>query len=291
MRRSIILFAVMIAALITMACGITVNIPVDRIVTGPTQTEDILIEPPDAEVIDLTIEFGAGELKIRPAKEGSSSQAALVSGTAKYNVDDLKPEISVEDETVRLTTGELEIKGIPRMSDEVENRWDLELGNFLMRLKINSGAYQGDMDLGGLPIRELEVTDGAADVSLRFSSPNPVEMDRLRYQTGASNVTLSDLANANFTSLVFRSGAGNYKLDFSGELKRDAVASIESGFSQLVIVIPEGMTARINTSGLMNVQTSGDWEIQNDAYLTGNGGPVLTINVDLGAGNLELQIR
>ena len=67
---------------------------------------------------------------------------------------------------------------------------------------------------------------------MKFPKLNRVEMDSLYYQTGASNVHLSDLANANFASMVFRSGAGNYTLDFSGELQRDAEVKIESGISQ-----------------------------------------------------------
>jgi hypothetical protein len=115
-------------------------------------------------------------------------------------------------------------------------------------------------------------------------------MDRLRYQTGASNVALFGLANANFKSLLFRSGAGNYELDFSGTLLRDAVATVESGFSQVVIIVPVGTTARINTNGgLMNVKYSGGWEKDGETYLLGSGGPVLTINVEMGAGNLQLK--
>jgi len=115
-------------------------------------------------------------------------------------------------------------------------------------------AYSGDIELGGLALKSLDVTDGAAEVSMRFSSPNLVEMDRLRYQTGASEVTLHGLANANFTSLIFRSGAGNYILDFSGSLTRDAVATVESGFSQIVIIVqkerrPESSQRRFDECG------------------------------------------
>jgi hypothetical protein len=161
-----------------------------------------------------------------------------------------------------------------------------------MRLTINAGAYQGRMELGGLALKSLEVSDGAADVRLEFSDPNTVEMETLRYTTGASNVELSGLANANFTSMIFRSGAGDYTLDFSGELQRDAVATVESGISQLTIIIPEGTAARvIFKGGFANVSASSDWSRSGDAYVLEADGPVLTINVDMGAGNLDLRIK
>jgi len=53
-------------------------------------------------------------------------------------------------------------------------------------------------------------------------------METLRYVTGASNLKLSNLANANFASMIFEAG-GNYSLDFSGELRQDAVVTIEAG--------------------------------------------------------------
>ena len=290
MSKAMILFFVVAIIMTSMACGLTIDLPIDRIVTGPAQTEEILIPAPETEGIDLTLNFGAGELKIKHAQ--GISDVPFIKGTAVYNVPDFKPEIEVESNKVSLTTGQLELRGFPSLNDDVINRWDLELGNTPMNLEINSGAYKGDLNLGGVPLKSLDITDGAADVRLRFSSPNPLEMDRLRYQTGASNVQLSGLANANFSSLVFRSGAGNYRLDFSGLLNRDAVANIESGFSQLELVVPNGTTAKVITGGgLMNVDYSGGWEKEGNNYLLGSEKPVLTINVDMGAGNLVLLTK
>jgi hypothetical protein len=134
------------------------------------------------------------------------------------------------------------------------------------------------------------VTDGAADVRLNFSQPNPAEMTTFRYTTGASNVTLKGLANANFAALIFRSGAGNYTLDFSGALRRDATVTLESGVSKVRIVVPDGMSARVYfKGGLSNVTVSGGWKRSGDLYLLEGSGPTLTINVDMGAGSLEFD--
>ncbi len=105
------------------------------------------------------------------------------------------------------------------------NIWELEIGSSPVELKINAGAYKGNYDFGGLAITSLEVTDGASDVELAFSSPNQLEMETFRYVTGASNLEMTGLANANFESMTFRGGAGDFKLDFSGQLKRDTDGS------------------------------------------------------------------
>ncbi len=288
-RKSLAIIAAIIAlAMASIACGVTINLPVEEISTGPTQTEEINVPAPDTASTDLTLTFGAGELNIK-----SGAQEALVTGTATYNVTAFKPKSQVNGQQVRLETGNLDIHGIPSFnSNDIKNKWDLKLGSQPMQLKINAGAYQGNIDLGGLALKSLEVNEGAADSSLKFSEPNQAEMDTLRYITGASNVKLSGLANANFTSMIFRCGAGDYTLDFSGALKKDAVVTIEAGFSQLVIVVPEGTSAKLLFKGsLTNVDLSGGWKKSGDAYVLGSGGPLITINMDMGAGDLSLRTK
>ena len=283
-----IIVAIICLALVSMACGVTINLPVDQITTGPTQIEEINVSVPESEPVDLTLTFGAGELDLQ-----AGAESALVAGTATYNVPEFKPKIKVDGQKVRLETGNLDIHGIPSFnSNDIKNKWDLKLGDQPMELTINAGAYQGDFDLGGLALNSLEVNDGAAETRLKFSEPNKVEMETLRYITGASSVKLLGLANANFTSMIFRSGAGDYTLDFSGELQRDTVVTVESGFSQLIIIVPEGTSAKVLfKGGLTNVELSGSWKKSGDAYVLGSGGPVITISMDMGAGNLSLRTK
>lgn len=285
MKHNTLLIVIATVALVSLSCGLTINLPVDRVTTGPTRIEEINIPAPEADEIDLTLSFGAGDFEL---DDGAGD--TLVSGTASYNVEDFQPKVVVEGSQVRLESGDLKIEGIPSINDKIQNEWDLELGDQLMNLDINAGAYKGDFDLGGLALKSLRVSDGAADVRLKFSRPNRVEMESLRYQTGASNVRLTGLANANFTSMTFRSGAGDYTLDFSGQLQRDAEVTIESGISQVTLVVPEGFSARVLfEGGLSNVETHGAWQKSGAEYVLNGSGPTLTFTVDMGAGNLVLR--
>jgi len=286
-----ILIVVLVLALVSMACGIQVdlpdiNIPVEQIEVGPTQTETISIPAPAGDSVALMIGFGAGELRLSPGESN-----LLVEGTASYNVQDFKPVVTVEGSRVELKTGELEIKGIPKLTGaNIKNEWDLLLGSMPMDLTIEAGAYRGEFELGTLALNSLVVGDGASDVELVFSAPNRVPMTQLRYNTGASNVTLSGLANANFSTMNFRSGAGNYRLDFSGALQRDATVTVESGISQVVIVVPAGTAARVKvSSSLTSIEARGVWEQSGEEYVLEGSGPTLTIFVTMGAGSLELR--
>ncbi len=218
------------------------------------------------------------------------AEEALVSGDATYNVPDFKPTVNEQEGQVEITQGDLNLEGFPKFSQDIKNKWDLKLGTAPINLRIKAGAYEGTFELGGLNIHELDISDGAANVNLSFKEANAGEMGTFHYNTGASNVELTGLANANFDTLTFKSGAGSYKLDFTGDLKRDATINIDSGISSVVIVVPEGVSAKvIFEGGLSNVDASHSWDKNGDEYIQEGEGPMLTFYVKMGAGNLELR--
>jgi hypothetical protein len=281
------LFALaLVLALVTLACNAVANLPrVVNVRTGPTVTDEINVPAPEIQgTADVELHFGGGEFNLSPGTGGE-----LVSGTATYNVADFKPEVTVDGNNVDIFQGDLDINGIPNFNN-VENRWDLSLGNYPMDLTINAGAYKGDFELGGLSLQNLTVKDGAADTTLSFAQPNNIQMGTLRYDTGASQVKLTGLANANFRDMVFNSGAGSYTLDFSGDLQQDAMVAIKTGLSNLEIVVPEGTPASVSlTGGLSNANVYGSWTKSGNDYTLSGSGPELTINVEIGAGNLDLR--
>jgi hypothetical protein len=283
-----LLIFVAVIAVSTMACGLTVDIPITTdIKTGPTVIEEIFVPDPgvgDVPVM-VSISFGAGELRLDPGSE------ALIEGTATYNVEGFRPEIKTTDGAVELSTGNLEIEGFPKFIDRIENKWELRLSDRPMVLKIFAGAYEGDLELGGLRLESLRIADGAADVNVNFAEPNQVEMSSFRYETGASSVVLRNLGNANFRSLTFQGGAGSYKLDFSGEFQDDATVLIQTGLSDLTVSVPDDLDVRVQIEGgLTNVNTLGSWGQSGSIYTHNGDGPALDITIKLAAGNLVLEI-
>jgi hypothetical protein len=145
------------------------------------------------------------------------------------------------------------------------------------------------MDFSGVPLTQLSIRDGASKNVIQFNAPNPSKMTRLEYFTGASNVEMSGLANANFDEMRFEGGAGSFKLDFSGALQRAGHVQIVGGVNDIQLTIPKGMPVTINLTGsLSNVNTDGTWTVHNKTYTTDGSGPQLTIDVENGVGNLDL---
>jgi hypothetical protein len=273
-----------VLALTSMACGFNVSVPIATLTPGPMITDQISVPLPSdtTQTVDLSLAFGAGTLKVKPGAP------ALVSGTAVYNIPDFKPGVTSNGSTVRIEQGNWHLKGFPDISN-IKNEWDLSLGSQPLNLNIEAGAYHAEYQLGGLALTNLTVKDGASDVKMNFASPNLTEMSLLRYETGASNVSLTGLGNANFASLNFRSGAGNFTLDFTGGLKRNGSVNIETGLGNTTLVIPAGIPVQLTVDGgLSNVTSDSSWTKSGTLYSQAGSGPQLTIVVHLGAGNLTL---
>jgi hypothetical protein len=287
MNRKMIILAFVTLALVSLACSININLPDTQVKTGPTVTDNInvpLLTDKQA-IADVTLNFGAGKLNLQTGATGE-----LISGTATYNVADFKPVVTIDSNNINIEQGNFKLIGIPTIKSNIINDWNLSLGNSPMSLLIKAGAYTGSYELGGLSIHSLEVTDGASKVDLSFSKPNLVEMTTLKYTTGASQVSLTGLGNANVTDLSFNGGAGEYTLDFSGQLNRDMTVSIESGVSSVTVIIPEGTNAQVITdNGLSTVSTSGSWQQNGTNYHLIGSGNTITIQVKMGAGSLRLE--
>lgn len=277
-----IISAILVLALIPLAstaCGFTINLP-EQAQPGPDVKESITVPDPNSDSTRLAISFGAGMLNLSP---GATN---LVDGTVVYNFTELKPGVVTDGNSIEIKQGDF--KSLPPVN-KLKNNWDLRLGKSPMDLTIRAGAYDANYEFGGLALKSLTVRDGASNVDLSFSEPNQTEMSVLRYETGASSVTLSGLANANFSTLLFSGGAGSYKLDFSGDLQRDATITIEAGFGDMNLVIPKDVDANLTVEGAaLDVNHSSSWSQSGKVYTQKSEGPTLTIIVKMAAGTLSM---
>ena len=281
MKKTIpILMALAVLVLSSLACSFTVNLPKTDV--GATQTWPVT-QPvlQGYEENQVTIQMGAGTLDLSAGADG------LVAGEVRYNVPEWKPELDVNGDQV--TIHQSDVNAIKLSTKDVVNDWEFQLGSSPIDLTIQAGAYQGQLDLGGLSLTNLDVSDGASQAEIHFDEPNQVPMRELHYKTGASEVSLYGLSNTNANQITFDGGAGSYKLDFSGNLQNDMNVSVKVGVCNLEIVIPEGMSAQVSLEGgLNNIHPTGQWTISNNLYETGEGGPTIYITLDMGLGNLDL---
>jgi hypothetical protein len=285
---------VTLLVLSTLACSFSTNIGVERVDTGPTVVEDIDIDAPESDgTARFLLQIGFGEVNIRPG-----GHEAMVSGTVTYNVDRYPPQVRTEGSTAILQQGdEDDFDGtnitVPDFGDdEVIYDFDLTLGSMPMILEINAGATETDVDLGGLAIEELTMSQGAAEVYLTFSELNQAEMSSMVFNAGAGELRLEGLANANADTMRFSGGAGEYWLSFDGDLQGEMDVTVDAGVGQLTIVVPAGSSAVIEyEGGVSNVDTSGGWSQSGDTFQLEGEGPTITMRVSVGVGELNLRTQ
>jgi hypothetical protein len=228
--------------------------------------------------------MGAGTLQIAGGGSG------LVEGSVRYNVADWKPVVTRQNDGVSIKIDTQLTKSIP--SNNVINDWNLKLGNTPMDFTLEAGAYSGTVDLSGVPLTNLSISDGASSAKVLFNTPNPVKMTNLSYKTGASTVELDGLANANFSDMTFDGGAGSYTFDFSGNLQQQANVLITAGVSNVTINVPANSNSQVTITGALNdVNADGTFNVDGKIYKTEGSGPLLNITVDMSVGSLDLNSK
>jgi len=271
------------ALLVLSACS---GLNVQRVVTGASRTELLQVAATSAAT-DLTLRFGmADQFKL------AGGAQALVDGSVHYNVDELKPTVSSTGNRVIIDQSHNGLVSFPR---DVQNEWDVRLSNATpLNLTVEAGAYKGTFDLGGLRLRTLDVSQGAAETSYDFSAPNLEAMEQLNFHTGASTVIFNNLANANAAQIVFEGGAGDYALDFGGTLSRSADVKVSGGASTFTLRVPAGTPTRITLKGGMTTVNAVGFTKRGQHYTNmawNEDQPHLDIAVDLGLGTLNLESR
>jgi hypothetical protein len=242
----------------------------------------------------LVVRFGAGRLDIGPG-----TRRALVSGEALYNNDLFAPTVRSEGGKTVLSAGDghLELREFIDSWSKVKdhlNRWELQLAPVPTELELELGASSASLDLGGLPLRRLRLSQGAADLTLDFERPNPVEMAALSYSGGASRGTLRGLANANTSRVEVSGGGGVFYLDFSGKLRRDLSVKVEVGAGEVTLAFPVEADVEVTThTGLAVVDFRGTWNRPSEHLYRHVGarpdrGPRIIVDAAVLAGKLRL---
>ena len=181
---------------------------------------------------------------------------------------------------------------------DIDNDWDVNLSTRTpMELRREMGACKAEMDLGGVPIRELSIEIGAASGVLDFSSPNPERMQEFEIEAGASSLYLTNIGNANFEHFKFSGGAGSFDLDLRGKYTGESKLEIEVGLGSADIILPKGLPVRIesdNNEWFSSVDLHGGNldEVEDGIYESPDFGKAtirLTIRLDVGMGSVDVR--
>jgi hypothetical protein len=271
-------------ALLTVMALTGCNISINPVSTGALRTERIDVPRPADMSQGYELELNPGAASITVDARGEN----LVNGSVEYNVDDWKPIVS--NSNGRTVIGQKEFAGIPPLNSR--NDWAISLGRGVpLSLTVNAGAIHGSWELGGLSLRALEWKQGAADTIVRFSEPNPAQIDEFNFNVGASTLSLLELGNLNAAKGRINIGAGTLLLQLDGALTRDLEITLEGG-AAAVTIDPGNNPVQVIKEQSFTMVTSGDWTQYQDTYSSPQWdsatGHKVTIRAQLGAASLNL---
>lgn len=244
---------------------------------------------PDTPNLHLRITAGAGHLTLRP---GDIDE--WVSGTFRDPSRRRQPRIMADGGTVRLSTFNEPLDEVAGILEGVP-RAELTLGKGRpYKLTIEAGAGEFSFDLGGLPITELIMRQGAGEFDIDFSAPNPGVMRLCNLAGGAGEINMRHLANAACQETIVEGGVGEFKLDFGGTLRQPTTVRVTTGISAVRISVPATTAARITTRSVLFSTDVGDGFMKKEGAFWNEGAlkgtsPVVDITVSGALGSVELK--
>ena len=222
--------------------GVALLLPVSQLSADYVEHASEVVPADEFEELEVELDFGAGTIEISVADMAEPAKLDVF-----YTPDyvDYDFDFTKRGKTCRLFL-ESEFRRRHWDDDDSENEWNLLLSTrYRTSLELDIGACEGIFDLGGLPLVDLEIDVGAADLEIDFSEPNPQRLRQLNVDCGASSLTLTGLANANADRMDFDVGAGSCELDFRGDFQGETEVDIDVGVGSMDVIVPRGVALLI----------------------------------------------
>jgi hypothetical protein len=226
----------------------------DSAATSGKRVLDVMRQQHDSVPLGVSVDYGGGELAVRPAPAGLLFAAHCVYGDGS----DL-PKISFDTAAHQLNIGgdggqnlSFHVRTLRFSGSTNDGDIRLELSPHVpVDLKLAFGASEATLQLGGLAIRQLEVATGASSTVLRFDSANTIAMQSLSLHLGAASFRATGLANARVRDIQVHAGAGSADLDFGGQWTEDVRLDVSAAVGSIHIHVPPDVGVIANVKAVM----------------------------------------
>jgi len=267
--------------------------PVSLWADDPEESSEV-VTADGCKAFDVQIDFSAGVIEIMPADISD-----LLKLDVYYTPRSVRYSVEKTERADRCDVFLASERRGSWSDEDSDNEWTLQLSRkYPMALEIEIGACEARMDLGGIPLSELVMDIGAADLELDFTKPNPVVMKELSVDCGASSMEIKGLAYANAKMMSFEIGAGSCEVDLRGEIKGEVEIEVSVGVGSMDIILPQGVAVMVDGdddwlssldfSGLDLEETRrGTWETDGFAKAANR----VIINADVAMGSISIYAR
>lgn len=239
------------------------------------------------QALRVEVTYGAGDLRVRPAEGG-----LLYRLQVRFDERQFRPVTEYDRASGRLRLG---VEGL-RRNQRVRNGGSatVELSPRVPTdLKLEFGAGEADLELGGLSLRGVDLSTGASETRVRWSGPNRVQARMVKIAAGASSIRVRGLGNARAERLRFEGGVGEATLEFDGAWERNASLDVEMGVGSMTLRFPRDLGVRIDReSSFLSSFSAGGMVRRGNAWYSPNWDGArhrLTVRMNAALGSTTVQ--
>ena len=221
------------------------------------------------------------------------SACAQSGSSGEVKTDQEQVDLQQADSVVAQITmgaGNLEVSGGAQSLMEADFTYNVDVWKPNVDYSVSQGV--GNLSVSQPANIEIDrnLTNFRYDWNIRLS--NDVPMD-LRVDLGAGSSTLN-IGSMDLTGLDVASGAGDIRVDLSGERGRDLGVTIRGGVGNLTVVLPSQAGVKVDvTGGLGQVVATGLTRNEQGSFVSpsyGTAEHTLVVDIEGGLGEVNLEV-
>lgn len=296
----------MLRSIVLMVCSLAGSM------TAIAQQEFILTQPgsPECRRVSLSFSSTYSSCLIGPTTDSSSSilfydeeykQSFQQNSQYHFNESTQFIQVDLSKENSSLISASLSESFFDN-SAKKDCDYFLKLSNDKpLVLNLNYAVGDAEVDLSDLPVEQLKIKTGSANVKLNYDegSPNQVLMDTLYVKVDMGTFTTENLHLSNAKVIVTDIGFGRALLDFSNLPSKSCDVKASVGAGSLEVVLPESnipVCITLNDSPLCKVRLPKAYQkIGKNMYANYNEtempAEAIQFNVDVALGNITFSSK
>lgn len=207
------------------------------------RTLDVSRQLRDSSQHHILVRYGIGKFSLRP-----TSDPVLYSMQLRYDEERTTPmhDYDAVERSASLGVSQQTVHWARHATSKNAGEMHLGLSRAVpIDLEMELGATEARVDAGGLTLNNLRVQTGAADAALDFSVRNRTRMRRLDVQMGAADFKVTNLGNANVSSVRISGGVGGVDLDFGDAVPEDVSVDANVALGKLKLRVPNDVGVRV----------------------------------------------
>ncbi len=229
------------------------------------------LEASGADELELSLLLGGAEVTIRQ----SDSTDYIVQAVVTYDTDGPAPYLKTSDSDADFEA--IFSSGYERDYDygcddyPYIQTWVITIGSYDVDtdLFVAGGGISGDMDFGGMPLKEANLAMGGVEINVDFSTPTSRSVERFSIEGGGLTLEISNIGNTDFQQFDLIGGGFMADLDFSGDYSSgEHEVNIIGAGNTLDISVPDDAGETIDVlavAAAVSVKGSG-WQTSRNLF-------------------------